>query len=93
MKKILIGLIACMFIISMLSGLADEQEKEEFELKTRKFIETRDVIPVYTEDGLERLPAAKGNPRAPGGGDKKPRVTITNPTNGETVSGIVTITV
>ena len=93
MKKILTGLIAFLFIIGMLSGVAIEQENEEFKLKSRKFIETRDIIPVYTEDGLEHLPAAKGSPRAPRGVDKKPRLTITNPSNGETVSGIVTITV
>lgn len=93
MKKILIGLIACMFIISMLSGITNEEEKKEYEQKARKFIETRDIVPVYTDEGLENLPAAKGGARAPGGGDKTPRVTITNPTNGATVSGIVTITV
>jgi hypothetical protein len=93
MEKILIGLIAFMFIFSMLSGIGNEQEKEELELKARKFIETRDIIPVYTENGIEYLTAAKGSPRAPGGGDKIPRVTITNPANGATVSGIVTITV
>jgi hypothetical protein len=93
MKKILISLIVCMFIISMLPGIVGDAETNEQTLKARKFIETRDMIPVYTEHGLENVPAIRGNARAPGGGDKSPRVTITNPQNGATVSGIVSITV
>ncbi len=82
-----------MFLISMLPGIVGDTETNEQTLKARKFIETRDIIPVYTSNGLENVPAARDNTRAPGGGDKSPRVTITNPQNGATVSGIVLITV
>ena len=73
MKKILIALIACMFVISMLSGITVE-EKEEFELKARKYIETRDKVPVYTEYGIDTLPVEKGKPtKGPGGGGNRRR--------------------
>ncbi len=94
MKKILIFLIACMFLTTMLPGIFGSQEANEHTFKIRKFIETRKVIPIYTEHGLEKVPAEKGKPTHPGGGkDKKPTVTITNPADGSTVSGTVTITV
>ena len=76
MKKILIGLIVCMFIISMIPGIVGEKETDECTFKERKFIEDRKIIPVYTEHGLERAPGAKGKPGA--------YVTITNPGDGDT---------
>ena len=93
MNKMWIGLIVCMFIISSLPIIVGDTEANEYTFKARKYTETREIIPVYTENGLENVPNPRGNPRAPGGGDKKPRVTITNPRNGATVSGIVNITV
>ena len=41
------------------------------------------------------IPVTQANVRArpPTAGNKKPRVTITNPADGSTVSGVVTITV
>ena len=94
MKKILIFLVVCMFLTTTLVGIVGSQEANEHTFKIRKFIETRNVIPIYTEHGLEKVPAEKGKPTHPGGGkDKKPTVTITNPADGSTVSGTVTITV
>jgi hypothetical protein len=93
MKKILIFLIVCMFIISMLPGLIGGAKTDEYEFKSRKFIENRDKAPFYTAQGLEIEDfAAKGKPGGGGGRNKPPSVTITNPLNGVTVSGIVTIT-
>ncbi len=94
MKKILIFLIVCMFLTTALPGIFGSQEANEPVLKIRKFIENRNEIPIYTAHSLEKVSAEKGKPAHPGGGkDKKPTVTITNPTNGATVSGTVTITV
>jgi len=83
MKKIGIFLIACMFILSMLPGIIGEADDNKVEL--RKFIENRDVIPIYTAQGFEKVPNEKGKPGT--------YVEITSPTNGITVSDIVTITV
>lgn len=85
MKKILIFLIACMFLLSMLPGIVGEKEADESTLKEKKFNESRKIIPVYTEHGLERAPATKGKPGA--------YVTITNPSEGAIVSDTVTITI
>ena len=60
MKKILIFLIACMFLTTMLPGIFGSQEANEHILKVRKFIENREIIPIYTEHGLEKVPAARG---------------------------------
>ena len=89
MKKILIGLIVCMFIFSSLPVVVGNNETNKYTLKAREFIETRDVIPVYTEHGLEKVTGEKGG----GGKNRPPTVTITNPQDGATVSGTVTITV
>ena len=85
MKKILIALIVCMFVISMLPRIVGEKEADECTFKERKFIEDRKIIPVYTEHGLERAPGGRGKPGA--------YVIITSPDDGATVSGTVTITV
>jgi len=89
MKKIIIALVVCMFIFSSLTIVVDDNQTDEYTLKVRKFIEIRNIIPIYTEHGLEKIPPNKGG----GGKNKPPTVTITNPQNGMTVSGIVTITV
>ncbi|MDH7507206.1 MAG: caspase family protein [Candidatus Thermoplasmatota archaeon] len=88
MKKILIGLVVCMFIFSSLPLVVGDEEANEHAFKVKEFIETRDIIPVYTEHGLEKNPTGRG-----GGKNRPPSVTITNPPDGATVSGIVTITV
>jgi hypothetical protein len=85
MKKILIVLIVSMFFISMLPGIVGENETVEYIFKEKRYIETRDVIPIYTVKGLEKVPNGKGKPGV--------YVTITNPSNGATVSGSVTITI
>ena len=84
MKKILISLIVCMFLVSMLSGIA-KIENDGIEAEARKFIENRDIIPVYTIHGIEKAPNSKGKPGA--------YVTIKSPNNGDTLSGVVTITI
>ena len=83
MKKIWIGLIVCMFIVSSLPGIIGDIETNEHTFEAREFIENRKIIPVYTEHGLDKAPAAKGKPGA--------YVTITNPSDGQEVSGIATI--
>ena len=83
MKKILIALIACMFLLSVLPGIVGEKEADENTFKERKFIEDRKIIPIYTEHGLERVPASKGKPGV--------TVIIDTPSDGETVSGVVEI--
>jgi len=85
MKKFWIILIVGMFIISMLPGIVGENETVEYTLKAKKYIENRDIIPIYTVHGLEKSPAAKGKPGA--------YVIITDPGDGDIVSGIVTITI
>lgn len=89
MKKILIGFVVCMFILSSLPLAVGYNETDEYTFKAKEFIETRDIIPIVTEHGLERTPGAKGGL----GNNKPPTVTITNPQDGAIVSGIVTITV
>jgi len=94
MKKIWIVFIASMFIISMFSAIKGENEPVEYTFKVKKFNENRDIIPIYTAHGFEKVPAGKGKPENPGGGkNKPPSVTITNPPDGATVSGTVIITV
>jgi hypothetical protein len=85
MKKIYIIMIIGMFIISMLPGIVGENETVEYTFKAKKYIETRDIIPIYTAHGLEKAPGAKGKPDV--------YVEITYPNNGETISGTVTITI
>ena len=74
MKKILILLVLCMFIFSSLPLVISNNKTNEHTFKVQEFIETRDIIPVYTEHGLEKTPFGKG-----GGKNKPPSVTIINP--------------
>jgi len=83
MKKILILLIAIMFIIGMLPGIIGQNETVEYTYKEKRYIETRDSIPIYTARGLEKVPTGKGKPNI--------YVTIDNPSDGVTVSGTVSI--
>jgi hypothetical protein len=85
MKKILIVLIVSMFVISMLPGLVGENETVEYTFKAKKYIENRKTIPFYTEQGLTRGPASRGKPDI--------YVIISTPSDGETVSGSVIITI
>ena len=85
MKKILIILIAGMFIASMLPGILGNNVTNDFTLKNKRFIENRDAVPVFTSHGLEKAPGARAKPGV--------YVTITDPSDGETVSGTVTITI
>jgi hypothetical protein len=85
MKKILIILIAGIFLVSMLPGIIGDNEAIEYEIKAKKFKENRDTIPIITAHGLVKAPGGKGKPGV--------TVEITNPENGDTVSGIVTITI
>jgi PKD repeat protein len=83
MKKILIGLIVCMFLASILPNLLGEKNTNELSFKERRFIEQKDLKGIYTKYGLEKMPGAKGKPGA--------YVTITSPVDGATVSGTVII--
>ena len=83
MKKILIVLVACMFVISLLPEIVGETEADEDTFKERKYKEDRKIIPIYTEHGLVKAPAAKGKPGV--------TVDITAPVDGATVSGTVDI--
>ena len=84
MKNILVGLVVFMFAVSMVSAfIGDAEDMNTF--KERKYKESRDMIQLYTKHGIMQEHAAKGKPGA--------YVTITNPIDGATVSGSVTITV
>jgi hypothetical protein len=83
-KRMLIGMIALMFICSAIPTLIGQEENMNT-IKERKYKENRDIVPIYTKHGLENLASAKGKPGV--------YVTITNPKNGDTVSGSVTITI
>jgi hypothetical protein len=84
MKKILIGMVAFMFIFSMVSGLiGDSEDMDAF--KERKYKENRNTFQLYTKHGIHQSPVARGKPGV--------YVTITNPSEGETVDGTVIITV
>lgn len=84
MKKIVIVLIACMFIVSVLPGIVAEKEAVEDTLKLRKYKEDRNIVPILTKNGVVKAPAGKGKPTY--------YVTITSPADGDEVSGTVTIT-
>lgn len=83
-KRILIGMMALMFILSAIPTLIGQEENINMMLE-RKYKEHRDIVPIYTKHGLENRPSARGKPGI--------YVTITNPHNGDIVSGSVTITV
>jgi len=82
--KILIGMIVLMFIFSAIPIFIGQSEDID-NIKERKYKENRDTIPIYTKNGIQQHPVAKGKPGA--------YVTITNPLDGATVSGTVLITV
>jgi PKD repeat protein len=83
-KKILIGMIVLMFIFSTLPVFIGQAEDTN-EFQERKYKENRNIIPVYTKNGIKHHPATKGKPGA--------YVIIEEPASGATVSGTVTIVV
>jgi len=85
LKKVIIAFIACIIIISMLPGITGNIEVDDYSIEARKYIENRDIIPIYTKNGIEKAPNQKGKPGI--------FVTITNPSNGGTVSNTVKITI
>jgi hypothetical protein len=84
MKKILVSIIIIMFICSMIPSLIDQAD-DIVTFKERKYKENRDVIPIYTKNGFVNVPTSRGKPGA--------YVIITNPSEGETVSGTIAITI
>ena len=83
-NKILIGMIVLMLVFSIIPAFIGQLEDSR-EFQQRRFKENRDVIPIITKHGMKQLPLARGKPGV--------YVYITNPTNGDTVSGSVTITI
>ncbi len=86
MKKILIIFIVLMFFFSTIPALIGEAEHPVFFQERRYFKEDRDIIPIYTDHGLEKDFTSKGKPPSN-------YVTITFPSDGATVSGTITITI
>ena len=84
MKQILAGIIALLFVAGMLPSLIGQAETIDT-IRERKYAENRHIIPIYTKIGIEYMPTARGKPGA--------YVTITDPDDGTTVSGSVTITI
>ena len=84
MKKILVGIILLMLVCNIIPGLMG-QEENKVTFKEKKYKENRDIIPIYTKYGIKHNPTAKGKPGI--------TVIITNPEDGETVSGSITITI
>jgi len=85
MRKIVIYLIACMFLASFLASISFVNEKEGI-LVARIYIEKRPIVPILTEEGVEweintdsyTEPIAK-----PGNGKGKPPKPPQDPADGE----------
>ena len=95
-RRILVIFVAGLFVFGAITPIIKDSNANVNEIKERKFIDSRAIIPVLTEEGVKFSLSYgfefKGKP--PGvGKDKAPSVTITNPSDGATVSGTVTITV
>jgi PKD repeat protein len=84
-KKILICLIACMFVASMLPGVVGEQNADMYTFQELRFIEQKDLKGVYNQHGIEKFPGSRGKPAI--------EVEIISPGDGSTVDGNVAITV
>ena len=84
MKKILIGLIVLMFVCSTIPGLIGQTKNTIVFNERKQYEEDREIIPIYTNHGLEKVPVGKGKPPAT-------YVIITYPSDGATVSGTITI--
>jgi len=87
-NRMLAMFLVAMFLVGAIIPMVEENNATA-EIKVRKFVDDRAFIPILTEKGLK---IAKGKPLGVGR-DKAPSVTITNPKDGATVSGVVTITV
>jgi hypothetical protein len=81
-KKILVGMVVIMFIATMIP-MTISQAEDLKTFKQRTYIENREVIPVYTENGIKHVPHPRGKPGV--------YVLIQEPSNGVTVSGIVPV--
>jgi hypothetical protein len=90
-KTLAIFVVALFLVGMMVPVIGSSTGSIKIEIKERKFVDGRPVVPVLTDKGMQFSFLIKGKP--PWAGDKKPTVTITNPADGETVSGTVTITV
>ncbi|MEA2053957.1 MAG: caspase family protein [Candidatus Thermoplasmatota archaeon] len=91
-RKTLAIFVAALFVVGVvMPAIGSSTGKVKIEIKERKFVDGRPIVPVLTDKGMRFSFLTKGKP--PGAGDKKPSVTITNPADGATVSGTVTITV
>ena len=84
MKKILIGLIVLMFVCSTIPGLIGQTKNTIVFNERKQYEEDREIIPIYTNNGLEKVPVGKGKPPAT-------YVIITYPSDGATLSGTITI--
>jgi hypothetical protein len=73
-----------MFVFSMIPSLIGAED-DTLIFKERKYIEHRDVIPIYTEKGMKNVPNSRGKPGV--------YVIIEEPSDGVTVSGVITITI
>ncbi len=83
-KKMLVGIIVVMFVFTMIpSTISQVEDFKPF--KERTYREDRDVIPIYTNNGIKHVPHPRGKPGV--------YVVIEEPSNGVTVGGIVTITI
>ena len=91
-RKTLAIFMVLLFLVGVMAPvIGNSINNEKIEMEMRKFVDERSIVPVLTDKGMQFSFLAKGKP--PGAGDKKPTVTITNPSDGATVSGTVTITV
>jgi hypothetical protein len=87
MKKILIGMVVIMFVCGALPGLVGQGEDTTIFNERKPYTESRSIIPIYTDHGLENAPAARA------GKPPTTYVTIIYPSNGATVNGTITITI
>ena len=98
-KTLAIFLVAIFLVAVITPVIGSSTNSVKIEIKARKFVDNRPIVPVLTEKGMQfsiiNKFEARGKPPWAGGGgkDKAPTVTITNPADGATVSGTVTITV
>lgn len=85
MKKVLIGLIASMVLMSMIPAITGGHDAEGFIFTERRIIDSREIKAAYTQFGVIENPHARGKPGV--------YVTITNPADDANVEGIIPITV
>lgn len=81
-KKILVGLVGVMVVVTFLPSMISQADDCKAYTE-RIYIETREIIPLYTEQGIKHDPHPRGKPGV--------IVSIEQPLPGATVSGVVTI--